>query len=87
MFIGCPEDNIWIVFDRYVEFNTASIAFRNWMYISQGKEIQLKRNTRHVQSLNDRPVYGGLRERITLVNNVQSTNQINREVEESYLIV
>lgn len=60
----CLEVITWIVFDDVMEFDTEDLAMRQWTYISDGKEVQLKRNTRRIQSRNGRPVFQGGRQKI-----------------------
>jgi len=57
VFFRCPEVQTWIVYDEAMEFDTADLGMRHWTYQSNGKIIPFHRNIRHVQSLNDRPVY------------------------------
>lgn len=62
---GCLEVVTWIVYDVVMEFDIQELAMRQWTYISDGKEVQLKRNTRRIQSRNGRPVYQGRTMRIS----------------------
>ncbi|KAG4074320.1 hypothetical protein HA402_008729 [Bradysia odoriphaga] len=56
---GCSEVITWIVFDKPLKCDTNVLAMRLYTYISDGKEVPLEYNTRHIQSRNDRPVYQG----------------------------
>lgn len=62
---GCLEVITWIVHDVPVEFDVKDLGMRHWTYISDGKEVPLKRNTRRIQSLNGRPVYHGRTEKVS----------------------
>lgn len=55
----CLEVITWIIFDRVMKFDTEDLGMRHWTYISDGKVVPLSRNTRSIQSLNNRQVYQG----------------------------
>lgn len=55
----CLEGITWIVYDKTMLFDTADLGMRHFSYVSSGATVQLKRNVRRIQSLNDRPVYQG----------------------------
>lgn len=68
LFYRCLEVNTWIVFDKVMDFDTADLGMRHWTYVSNGKVTPLHRNIRHIQSLNARPVYSGLKQEIAYYN-------------------
>lgn len=69
LFYRCLEVNTWIVFDEVMDFDTSDLGMRYWTYESDGNVIPLHRNIRHIQSLNGRPVYHGIKQEV--VHNVQ----------------
>lgn len=62
---GCLEVITWLIFDVVMEFDIQELGMRQWTYISDGKVVPLKRNTRRIQSRNGRPVYQGRSWRIS----------------------
>ncbi|XP_037028031.1 carbonic anhydrase 13-like [Bradysia coprophila] len=60
----CAESVTWIIYDNPMDFNTEDLGMRYFTYISDGKEIQVERNTRATQAKNGRPVFEGSQERV-----------------------
>lgn len=70
-FNNCLETNTWLVFDRPMDFDTADLGMRHWTYISDGVEVPMHRNIRHIQSRCGRPIYHGLIQRVVYKNAVR----------------